>query len=307
MTMPGQIRLLLAVATLSAASVVCAAQTADQPGQVNSNSEQQQAAPIERAYPNHAYARGEVPQPIEPAEAAPLKMTPGQTIATKTLESVMPIEGVLLRVGADSSVKEVASDAQKLELSVEHGLVNVNVLDPAEDILILVDLPGGQTQVLKNGLYTFNAETNTARVLKGEALAFPVTAVDKPIKVKEYNKVVFGRNDVRPREFYPEEVRTDLLRGPRIGPPDGGGPGGLNGYWPSGDGYGPYGDGFYGSAPYPYYGYGYPYAYPWGWGYPYYAWGYPFGIGIGFGFGYYGGWGYGGFGYRGGWGYRGWR
>ncbi len=306
MTMPGQIRLLLGVATLSAVSAVCAAQTADQPGQASSNSEQQQAAPIERVYPNHSYAREEISQPIEPAEAPPLKMAPGQTIAPNTLESVMPIEGVLLRVGAESSVKEVASDAGKLELSVEHGLVNVSVLDPDKDLLILVDLPGGQTQVLKNGLYTFNAETKTARVLKGEALAFPVTALDKPIKVKEYNKVVFGRNDVRSREFYPEEARTDLLRGPRIGPDDGGAPGDLYGY-------GPHGDGFYGSAPYPYYGspypytgYGYPYAYPWGWGYPYFAWGYPFGVGIGFGFSYFGGWGYrGGFGYYGG--YHGWR
>jgi hypothetical protein len=236
-------------------------------------------------------------QPIEPPEAPPLTMAPGQTIASKTLATARPIEGVLLRVGADSSVKEVSSDASKLELSVEHGLVNVNVHDPDKDILILVDLPGGQTQVLKNGLYTFNAETKTARVLKGEALAFPATALDKPIKVKEYNKVVFGRTDVRPKEFYPEEVRVDLLRGPRIGPPGDGAPGDLYGY-------GPYGDGFYGYAPYPYYGYAYPYAYTWGWGYPYYAWGYPFGVG--FGFSYFGGWGYrGGFGYYGG--YRGWR
>lgn len=256
MTMARQIRLILAVATLSAAGAVCAAQTAGQPGQANSNFEQQQAAPIERAYPNHAYANGPVPQPIEPAEAAPLKMAPGETITPKTLATVMPIEGVLLRVGAGSSVKEVASDAQKLELSVERGLVNVNVRDPNKDMLILVDLPGGQTQVLKNGLYTFNAETRTARVLKGEALAFPAAAVDKPIKVKEYNKVVFSGTDVRSKEFYPEEARTDLLRGPRIGPQGDGNPGDLYGY-------GPYGDGFYGYAPYPYYGYGYPYGSPW--------------------------------------------
>ena len=168
---------MLAGATLSAASAVCAAQTADQPGQATPNSvEQQQAAPIERAYPNHAYARGPIPQPMEPAEAPPLTMAPGQTISPKTEANARPIEGVLLRVGAESSVKEVSSDASKLELSVERGLVNVNVHDPDKDILILVDLPGGQTQVLKNGLYTFNAETNTARVLKGEALAFPAAA-----------------------------------------------------------------------------------------------------------------------------------
>lgn len=282
-----QMRLILAAATLSAVSAVGAAQTADQPGPANSNLEQQQAAPIERAYPNHAYARGPVQQPVE---TGPLTMTAGQTISPHRQATVKPVEGVLLRVGAQSSVKEVSSDAQKLELSVERGLVNVNVHDPDKDLLILVDLPGGQTQVMKNGLYTFNAETNTARVLKGEALAFPKTAKanDKPMKVKEYNKVVFSGTEVRPKGFYPEEANVDLLRGPRIGPQEGPNPGELYGY-------GPYGDGFYGYPPSAYYGY----AYPWGWGgYPYYAWGYPWG----FGFGYYGGWGY-----RGGWGHRGWR
>ena len=293
--MPKQIARVIAAATLSAISAVCAAQAADQTGQASSSFEQQQAAPIERAYPRQeAPQSGQVPQPVEPVEAAPLTMTPGQTITPKMTSNVSPIQGVLLRVGPESSVKEVSRDAGKLELSVEHGLVNVNVHDPDKDMLILVDLPGGQTQVLKNGLYTFNAETNTARVLKGEALAFPQAAKgnDKPIKVKEYNKIVFGQTEVRPREFYPEEARVDLLPGPRPAGP-GWAPGNLYGN-------GPYGDGFYGYAPAPYYGYGYP----WGWGYPYYAWGYPWGIGIGFG--YYGGWGYGGW-YRGGRGYRGWR
>src|ERR1700761_1109747 len=303
MTMPKRMRLIFAAATLSAVSAVCVAQAEQQPGQTTTpNSDQQEAAPIQRGYPNHAYRGGQVPQP---AAVSPLTLAPGETIAPKTDSNVNPIEGVWLRVGAQSSVKEVTRDANKLELSVEHGLVNVSVHDPDKDVLILVDLPGGQTQVLKNGLYTFNAETNTARVLKGEALAFPAGTIGggkpgnkedaKPIKVKEYNKVVFSGTDVRPREFYPEEARVDLLRGPRMGP------GGADDPY----GYGPYGDGFYGYPPYPYYGYGYTYA-PWGWGYPYYAWGYPFGVG--FGFGYYGGWGYrGGFGYRGGWGYRGWR
>jgi hypothetical protein len=183
-----------------------------------------------------------------------------------------------VRVGAQSSVKEVSSDAQKLELSVEHGVANINVNDPVKDTLILVDLPGGQTQLLKNGLYTFNAETNTARVLRGEALAFPAGAAAnaKPVKVKEYNKIVFSGTNLRAQEFVPYEVSVDLLPGPAVEPGQGE-PGGF---------YGPYGYGFY-----PYYAYGYP----WGWGYPYGYGFYPFGVG----FGYYGGF-HGGYGFHGG-------
>src|SRR5580693_2050877 len=103
MTMPKRMRLIFAAATLSAVSAVCAAQAADQPGQTTTpNSDQQQAAPIERAYSNHAYRSGQV---------SPVTLAPGQTIAPKTDSSVNPIEGVWLRVGAQSSVKEVARDA----------------------------------------------------------------------------------------------------------------------------------------------------------------------------------------------------
>jgi hypothetical protein len=123
-------------------------------------------------------------------------------------------------------------------------------------------------------------------VLKGEALAFPgdAAADTKPLKVKEYHKVVFSGTDVKPHEFVPYEASMDLLPGPE-GPRNEGGAG----YAYDGYGYGPYGDGFYG---YPSYAYGYP-----GWGYPY-GYGFsPFGVGLGFT--YYGGF-HGGYGYHGG-------
>ena len=247
-------RLILAGATLSAIGAVSAAQTAGQQGPANLNPEQQ-AAPVERSYPNQNRYAG------TPNAASPANQT------------TVPIQGVMLRVTPQTSVQQVSesSDTQKFELRVDRGVVNVNIHDPGKDKLILVDLPGGQTQLLKNGLYTFNADTNTVRVLKGEALAFPEGAAPdaKPLKVKEYNKVVFNGTAVKPHEFVPYEASVDLLQGPR-------GAGEVYGY-------GPYGDGFYGYAPYPYYGYAYP------WGYPYYGWGYPYPYGVGLGFGYVGG------------------
>jgi len=269
---------MLAVATLTATAAVCAAQTASKPGPASANSMQMEAAPIEHAYPNqtypnqNAYSNGQLTQAT---------IAPGEDVAPGAREAqTTPIQGVILRVGAQSVVREVSSEPGKLELSVEHGLANVNVHKPAKDTLILVDLPGGQTQLLKDGLYTFNAETNTARVLKGEALAFPQGETDaKPLKVKEYNKVVFNGAEVKPHEFVPYEAQMDLLPGP-AGPRGEGGAAPGYGY---GYGYGPYGDGFYGGYPYyPYYAYGYP-----AWGYPYGYGFYPYGVGLGFT--YYGG------------------
>lgn len=264
--MPKQLRLMLAAATLSAVSAVCAAQAVAQSGPANESSMQSEAAPIERAYPdqNNYYGGGPSANEAVP-NAAPNPVTGAPTTA-------QPITGVMLRVAPQSVVEQVSSDPQMFELRVERGVANVNVHNPGKDKLIVVDLPGGKTQLLKNGLYTFNAETNTARVLKGEALAFPQDAASnaKPLKVKELNKVVFNGTQVKPHEFVPYEASVDLLPGPE----------GPRGEVAPGYGYPPYGYGFYG---YPNWAYGYP-----GWGYPYYPYGfYPYGVGLGFA--YYGG------------------
>jgi hypothetical protein len=254
--MPRQMRTTIAVATLSMISAVCAAQAAGNTGPGDSDAVQE-AAPVERAY---AYqGGGEMPMP--PSD----------------LNQSSPMQGVLLRVGPHSDVQQVSSEPQRLELRVEQGVANLNVHKPAKDTLILVDLPGGQTQILKDGLYTFNAETNTARVLKGEALAFPAGAEnEKPMKVKEFNKVDFSGTAVKPQQFVPYEAQLDVLPGAVPPPPGGMAPG-------YGYGYAPYGDGFY--AGYPYYAYGPG-------GYPYYGYGYyPYGVGLGFGYvgGFHGG------------------
>jgi hypothetical protein len=270
--MPRHRTILLAVATLSGAVALAAAQSPDPAGPPSASPDQQytqsQPAPIERS--DRSWSGPVVPQaPTPQASSANAQVIPG----------------VILRVGRNSNVTEVAKTPERVELRVTRGVANLNVHDPAKETLILVDLPGGQTQVLKNGVYTFNADTNTARVLKGEAQAFPGDIAsnkdEKPVKIKEDHKVVFDSDRVRSEQFMPEEAHADLV-------PGSGGARALarsEGY--GAYSYGPYGDGFYGYPySYPYYAYGYP----WGWepyGY------YPFGVGIGFG--YYGGFHGGGF------------
>jgi hypothetical protein len=214
-------------------------------------------------------------------------LTAGQALSPTTgVASTQPDAGIYLRVAPNSSVRAVSTGPLKAEFKVERGLVNLSVHDPAKGQLILVDLPGGQVQPLKNGFYTFNAATNTVRVLKGEADAFAGTASDtKPVKVKEDHAVTFSgiqnAGKLRSIEFYPFDARTDIIPAPADYARASDGPRyAYPGY---------YGYGFYGGG-YPYY----PYS---AWGYPYYGWGYPYG-GIGFGFGFYGGGFYGG-GFRG--------
>lgn len=277
----------LALATLSATALLAQADPAGQTPSSQATSTQDTPAPIERHAPSpeqyerqHGLQRG-------PDQSYDARLSAGGVLATSGgTANAVPLPGVYLRVAPDSTVREIASDAKHTEFRVERGLANISVHAPSDGMLLLVDLPNGQVQMLKNGLYTFNVTTNTARVLKGEANAFANTASPdaKPVKVKEDHAVTFtaAAGKLRSIEFYPMEARTDVIPMPyrqgeeRVA----GGPG---------YGYEPY-SGFYGGyAPY-----GYGWGGPWGWGDPYF--GYPFGLGVGFGYGFGGGF------YGGGWG-----
>jgi hypothetical protein len=234
-----------------------------------------QPAPIERTQPAQ-------PTTLTRYTSYTTTLAVGQVLAPTTgVASAQPVAGVYLRVAPNSAVRAVSLDPQHAEFKVERGLINLSVHDPAKGQLVLVDLPGGQVQALKNGFYTFNAATDTVRVLKGEADAFVgANTGAKPIKVKEEHSVTFPASGttvgkLRTVEFYPYEARTDIIPDPGAYARGTDGPQYGSAYYP---GYG-------------FYGYGYPY---YAWGYPYYGYGYPFGSGLGFGYGWGGGGFYGG-------------
>jgi len=237
---------------------------------------QPQPAPIERSQPAGQPTDRGYEQPGQQHAPPPSQYRPPMPTTSQ------PAQGIYLSVSPGGSVTTVAATPDHTELRVESGIANISVHHAAKDTAILVDLAGGQLNLLKDGFYTFNADTRTARVLLGEAEAFnsanaAADANTKPVKVKEDHAITFGTAELRSVSFEPFQARADVL--PR------------DSAYNHGDGYQPYpayGYGFYG-YPYPYYA----------WGYPYYGWGYPYGFGVGFG--YYGGFGgfYGGRGFYG--------
>lgn len=224
------------------------------------------------------------------------------------LVDTQPISGVWLRSDSNSALTTLSATAEHTEIRLDRGCLNITINQPAQQSEILIDLPGGQTSLLKDGLYTFNADTNTVRVLRGEAATYPgpiaTNADTKPIRIKEDHQLSLATadaanpGDLRPVESHPDELTADLLP---LGNPAGA-PASDRAYADGG-----YSGGYYGgyapAYPYPYYAglWGYPGFYP-----GYFGYGYPYGYGLGLGFGYgFGGYGYGGYGYRGFGGYRG--
>jgi hypothetical protein len=206
-----------------------------------------------------------------PSQPAPIIRNYNGRQATTT----EPTRGVWVRSEPNGSVKTVSTTANGAEIRVERGRANVQVYHPAEHAQITVDLPGGQIDLLKDGFYTFNAETNTVRVLRGEASTGGGDK-GKAINVKEDHEYAFNG---KPSEVPYQEIASDVLPGGGPGRGDGYAAGYYGPVYGPGYAYGPYGDGY--EYPYPYYGYGYPYG---------------FGLGFGFYGGYYGGFrgGYGG-------------
>ena len=262
---------ILLALTLMTVTSAAFAQNDDQQGAQMSNPPMQaQGAPIERAPENPG------PNPND-INAYPIQLKAGEVLsAHRGTASAIAGPGVFVRVGHGSAVRAVALTNENMELRVERGVANISVHSAIKHAQILIDLPGGQTNLIKDGFYTFNANTNTVRTLKGEAYAYPGTGnmQAKPIKVKENHAVIFNGPDIRAFEFDPFEARADLIPYAQ----------GMGAQGPGPGYYGPY-------AGYPYYDYGYPYYF--GYGYPgFYD---PFYFGFGWGGGYYGG-------YRGGWG-----
>lgn len=253
------------------------------PAPTNPGYTQAQPAPIERVSPQAG-------APMAPNDA----QQPGQPQAHRMrVRTEEPAQGIWVSSAPGSLVSTVTATADRVELRVDRGLVNVTVHHPAENSLILVDFAGGQVDLIKDGFYTFNPQTKTFRVLVGEAAAYPTTAADtKPLTVKENHALVFGEPQLRSVNFEPMQARTDVLPGRNRADY---GDGQRSGY--AYEGYPAFGFGY----GYPYYAWGDPFWGPgFGWGDPFWGPGFGYGVGLGWGGGFYGGGGWHGGGWHGG-------
>jgi len=211
----------------------------------------------------------------------------GQTLTTETGKAEMLLTpGVFFRLGDNSAATLVSPSLTNTEVALNQGQAMVEVAEIHKDNLLRVQQNGATTQLLKDGLYAFDANDGAVRVFKGEAL---VQDGDRNIKVKggheldvkdtaslkttKFNKKTFEESDLyrfsNLRSEYLAEANVDAARVYFAGGPGWWGPGWywdpfFTAYtWIPGDGifYSPFGWGFYSPlwvsyAPYyrPFYG-----------------------------------------------------
>lgn len=224
--------------------------------------------------------------PLVPGESATEIVKPGEFVQTGDGKvEIQLIPGVRLRLDDRSAAMMVTTDAKRIEVEVERGRAQVEVDRIEKENYILIDQKDGGTQLLKPGLYEFDANKNMMRVFEGEAAVFGGTGSaavvgERSVTVKEGREIAVTTTLGKAVEFDRDTVvaKDGLYQwgGERAQESGGEGGGGAD-YAGSGEpGYSP--------NVYPYYTYGWPgYGfYPYGYGYGYYG---PV-VYSGFGFGY---------------------
>jgi hypothetical protein len=236
-------------------------------------------------------------RPVTPNSVGNTVLGSGQYLSTANGKAeILLTPGIFLRLGGNSTVQMVSPDLTKTEVKIEQGRVNVEVDQLYKQNVILIDMKNGQTQLLKNGLYAFDAGSSTVRVFDGKAAVYPganLQADIKPIDVKGGHQLALTGDLAKPLSFDKNQaqsqddlyrwssLRSEYLGEANIGLAEeyagasgfypgwywAGGPYGYT--WLPGDGlfWNPYGYGFY--SPYYLYGGGFIYGRYGRGGYPY--------------------------------------
>ncbi len=108
----------------------------------------------------------------------------------------------------------LSPDLTHTEVRLDRGRANVEVDQIYPQNTILVDLKNGQTQLLKTGLYSFDADSSTVRVFDGQAAVYPGANLQsniKPIEVKGDRQIVLNGESLKPQRFNKDQAEADPL------------------------------------------------------------------------------------------------
>jgi hypothetical protein len=123
----------------------------------------------------------------------------GQTISTREGRvEVLLTPGVFLRLDDHSSATMVSPDLTNTVVRLNKGSATVEVDEIHKENHLRVEEGTATTLLKKKGLYAFNADQGTARVLKGEAR---VTEGDRNLKLKGDHVLALNNNRAKPRKM----------------------------------------------------------------------------------------------------------
>lgn len=126
---------------------------------------------------------------------------------------ILLIPGVFLRVGDDSSVKMISPSITNTQVAIERGRAMVEVAQIHKDNNLRITEKGTVTQLLKKGLYDFDADHGLVRVFDGKAI---IQKDDQTVGVKGGREVDLNASNngaaLKARKFDKKKNEGDLYQ-----------------------------------------------------------------------------------------------
>ncbi len=150
-------------------------------------------------------------QPLSPNSAGSVELGKGQALTTQAGKvEVLLTPGVFLRVGSNSAVKMISPDLANTEAEIDKGRAMVEGADISKNNNIRIDENGASAELLKNGLYDFDADNNQIRVFKGKA---EVHANDQKMNLGNNREVTLNTSGkLKSQSFDTKQNADDLYR-----------------------------------------------------------------------------------------------
>ncbi len=150
-------------------------------------------------------------QELSPKSVGSAVLEGGQVLTTESGRvEILLTPGVFFRVDHNSAVKMVAPDLADTQVALLKGRAMVEVTDISKNNNIRVDENDASVQLLKRGLYDFDADHYQVRVFKGNAEVF---ANDHKIGLGEHHELTLNTGEkLKPKDFNDKLYADDFFR-----------------------------------------------------------------------------------------------
>ena len=138
-----------------------------------------------------------------------VQIDPGQTLTTENGKAeILLTPGVFVRLGDSSAVTMISATSTTTRVAVEGGEAFAEVDEVHSYNQLSIAQDGVSIELVKMGLYNFNANLHLVRVLDGEAV---VDDGEKKIKVKSGEQVDLAARPLHAKKFDRKEVEAEDL------------------------------------------------------------------------------------------------
>jgi len=158
------------------------------------------------------YVEGQVSsngQPLTPQEVGHFALQAGQTLETGNgYAEVLLTPGAFLRVGNNSELRMTSVGLANTRVDLTRGTAMIEVDQIVNGTRLTVGINNTSSDVLKKGLYSFDANQPAVRVLDGK---LRVNAADRSRDIGKDDQILLAGNNLKKTSFDPSQAKMDPL------------------------------------------------------------------------------------------------